>query len=101
MFFKGLIAAFVWALGNAVYLDMKRKGKRGFTSFCAFWAGTPTTWFMLFFVKEGVYQELPEPPDDPDALLAEIRRDRALTDGPTGGPAEASEDEDPWGPPGL
>ena len=97
MFFEGLIAAFVWALGNTVYLDMKRKGKRGFTRFCAFWAGTPTTWFMLFFVKEGTYRELPQPSDDADALLAEIRRDRALP----GGPSEPTEDEDSWEPPGL
>ncbi len=97
MFFEGLIAAFVWALGNAVYLDMKKKGKRGFTRFCAFWAGTPTTWFMLFFVKEGVFQESIEPVDDADSLLAEIRQDRALT----GGPTEPSEDEDSWKPPGL
>jgi len=97
MFLRGLIAAFVLALGNVVYLDMKKKGKRGFTRFCAFWAGIPTTWFMLLFVKEGVLRELPQPSDDADSLLAEIRRDKALT----GGLTEPSEDEDSWRPPGL
>jgi hypothetical protein len=81
MIFKGLLAALVWAIANIVYLDMKEKGKRGFTRFCAFWAGTPTTWLILFFVKEGQPREVLTPPDDADALFEEIRRDRALTDG--------------------
>jgi hypothetical protein len=81
MIFKGLLAALIWAIANIVYLDMKEKGKRGFTRFCAFWAGTPTTWLILFFVKEGQPREVLTPQDNADALLEEIRRDRALTEG--------------------
>ena len=88
MILKGLIATLVWAIANIVYLDMKEKGKRGFTRFCAFWAGTPTTWLILFFVKEGQPREMLSPQDDADALLEEIRRDRAIT----GGGGQTSQD---------
>jgi hypothetical protein len=94
MYLKGLIGFLVWAVANSVYLDMKRKGRGGFTRFCAFWAGTPTTWFMLFFVKEGRALESPDPPDDADVLLSEIRRDRALT-GSSPEPTVPTEDEVP------
>jgi hypothetical protein len=81
MIIKSLIAMLVWAIANIVYLDMKEKGRRGFTRFCAFWAGTPTTWLMLFFVREGQPVQTLPPQDNADALLEEIRRDRALSGG--------------------
>jgi hypothetical protein len=77
LFLKTLIGAIVWALANVVYVDLKRKGARGFGRFAAFWVGTPTTWVAFFVVPEGRRPNLSPPPDD-DALLAEIRRDRAL-----------------------
>jgi len=52
-FLQGLIAAVVWLIANVVYVDMKRKGLRGFTRFAAFWAGTPTTWITFFAMPEG------------------------------------------------
>lgn len=79
-FVQTLIAAVVWIVANAVYLDMKRKGIHGFTRFAAFWAGTPTTWITFFAVKEGVQPTFEPEMDDAD-LLAQIRRDRALRSG--------------------
>jgi hypothetical protein len=72
-----LITAVVWVVANVVYLDLKRKGVRGFTRFAAFWAGTPTTWITLFAVREGRPPTFAVGDDDSDLLL-EVRRDRAL-----------------------
>jgi hypothetical protein len=77
-FLEVAIGAIVWAVANVVYLDLKRKGVRGFTRFAAFWAGTPTTWITFFAVREGKRPTFhPSPDDDDQALLAEIRHDRA------------------------
>jgi hypothetical protein len=89
--FGELIAGFVWVLANIAYLDMKRKGRRGFSRFCAFWLGMPTTFLMLLVVKEDLHREFPLSHDDADALLDEIRRDRALTGG-----NENSSQEESW-----
>ena len=35
------VTAVVLAVSNLVYLDLKRKGVRGFTRLLAFWMGTP------------------------------------------------------------
>ena len=79
---KLLLGALVWVVANVVYMDLKRKGIRGFTRFAAFWTGTPTTWISLFAIKEGSQPVIDPPPDDEgEALLAEIRRDRALSAG--------------------
>jgi hypothetical protein len=83
-FLQAIIAAIVWLVANVVYVDMKRKGLRGFTRFAAFWAGTPTTWITLFAVPEGERKKFEGPPDEDDEqLLLEVRRDRArrLADG--------------------
>jgi hypothetical protein len=69
--------AVVWALANAVYFDMKRKGTRGFRRFLAFWFGVPTTWAMLLLVPEGRIARVHPPLDDEASLLAEVRKDRA------------------------
>lgn len=75
--FQTLVTAVVWIVANVVYLDMKRKGLRGFTRFAAFWAGNPTTWITFFAVREGA-QPTFEAPELEDELLDAIRRDRAL-----------------------
>jgi hypothetical protein len=81
-FLQAILGALVWLVANVVYVDLKRKGIRGFTRFAAFWAGTPTTWISLFAVREGSQPSIDPPPDDEgEALLAEIRRDRALNPG--------------------
>lgn len=81
--FQSVVAAVVWIVANLVYLDMKRKGVRGFTRFAAFWVGTPTTWITFFAAREGT-QPAFETDDDDDDLLREIRRDRALRSGTEG-----------------
>jgi len=81
LFLKALFGAILWALANVVYYDLKRKGVRGFGRFAAFWVGNPTTWITFFWVREGQYPTFELPPDDDEALLAEIRRDRALRAG--------------------
>lgn len=73
-----LVGVIVWWLANAVYLDFKRKGEYGVGRFLAFWAGQPTTWLTFFFVPARKTAPLGEPVDDEEALLGEIRRDRAL-----------------------
>jgi len=88
-FLQMLLGAIVWLVANVVYVDMKRKGLRGFTRFAAFWAGTPTTWISFFAVTEGAAPELEAPEDDQGlALLEEIRRDRALRSGEEGEPVD-------------
>jgi hypothetical protein len=81
--FQTMAAALGWVVANVVYLDMKRKGARGFTRFAAFWAGTPTTWITLFAVREGKQPTFERGADEED-LLREIRRDRALRSGSEG-----------------
>ena len=41
----------------------------------------PLTWLWFFLVKEGSAPEIEEAPDDAEAILAEIRRDRQLRSG--------------------
>ncbi len=74
---EAVVGAALWAVANAVYFDMKRKGRRGFRRFLAFWFGTPTTWGLFFLMPEGQAPQIPPPRDDEAGLLAEIRRDRA------------------------
>jgi hypothetical protein len=100
---EAIIGAFVWAAANYLYADMKRKGKRGLSRFFLFWMGTPTNWLWFFLVKEGSEPEEVEAPDDADALLEEIRRERALGSGPPEEPsvrdeADQGADLEPKGP---
>jgi len=71
-------ATVVWLVANVVYVNMKRKGLRGFTRFVAFWLGTPTTWLSFFLLPEGRQPKFDTPPDDDEELFREVRRDRAL-----------------------
>lgn len=89
----GLVGAIIWALANGLYIDLRRKGKGGFGRIVLFWMGLPLTWLWLFLVKEGSAPVLMEPPDDADAILAEIRRERRL--GPGGGAASEGEEGPP------
>jgi hypothetical protein len=74
-FLQWSVGAIVWALANAVYVDMRRKGVRGFGRFAAFWVGFPVSFLWMALVKEG--RPLPlEPDDDAEELLLEVRRDR-------------------------
>ena len=97
---QSVIAGAVWIVANAVYLDMKRKGKGGFTRLAAFWAGLPTTLLTSVVVPEGHRPAFEAPrSDDDEALLEAIRRDRRSrgdvdprdpTDGPTPGTRETA-----------
>lgn len=80
VFLKAVVGAIVWTLANIVYYDLKRKGERNFGRFAAFWVGNPTTWITFFAVREGRRPTFDASVDD-DALLAEIRSDRALRSG--------------------
>jgi len=76
-FLDWIVGAIVQALGNAVYIDMRRKGFRGFGRFVAFWVGFPWTLTWLFTVREGSAAALESAPeDDDDALLREVILDR-------------------------
>ena len=76
-----LITGVIWILANLLYIDLKRKGKAGWSRIILFWMGLPLTWLWLFLVKDGSAPELEEVPDDADAILAEIQRDKQLKPG--------------------
>jgi hypothetical protein len=78
--FEGILGLLVWLVANGLYIDMKRRGRRGFGRVVLFFMGLPLT-FLWLVVPEGRDPELQSVPDDTDDLLAEIRRDRALRDG--------------------
>lgn len=89
--FEGILGSLFWLLANALYIDLKRKGRGGFGRIVLFFMGLPLTWLWLLLIREGKERELPEPPDDAAALLEEIRRDRALR---SGDPGELKNDRD-------
>ena len=76
--FEELVGALVWMAANGLYIDMKRKGRKGWARFFFFWMGIPATWLWLFLIREGKKPALPPPTDDFAGLLAEIKRDKAL-----------------------
>ena len=79
--FEGIFGGIVWVLANLLYIDMKRKGGSGWSRIILFWMGVPLTWLWFFVIREGSAPELEETPDDAEALLAEIRRERRLSAG--------------------
>ncbi len=95
--FEGIVGSVVWVLANALYIDMKRKGRSGFSRIILFWMGTPLTWLWFFLIREGSAPAIEEAPDDAEALLAEIRRDRRLSAGTP--PARGAGEEEREGPP--
>jgi len=93
--FEGIVVSIVWILANFLYIDMKRKGQSGLSRIILFWMGNPLTWLWLFLIREGSAPEIVEPPDDAEALLAEIRRERRLSAGTSG---DGQGDEKAGGP---
>lgn len=82
-----LIGLAVWLVANTVYLRARHTGSRGLQRLLAFWMGLPGTFLCMVLVKEGIQARLAPPPDDEEALLAEIRRARTLRPGsPTARP---------------
>jgi hypothetical protein len=75
-FLQWAVGAIVWALANAVYVDMRRRGVRGFGRFAAFWVGFPVSFLWMALVKEGQPLPIERMDDDVDELLLEVRRDR-------------------------
>ncbi|MBT8398019.1 MAG: hypothetical protein HKO65_09655 [Gemmatimonadetes bacterium] len=85
--FEGLVGSIIWALANILYVDLKRKGKAGWSRIILFWMGIPLTWLWFFIIREGSAPELEEAPDDADAILAEIQREKRLKPGASDGAA--------------
>jgi hypothetical protein len=78
-FLQAAVGAIVWTLANVVYVDLRRRGVRGFGRFAAFWVGFPATFLWMARVKEG--RPLPvetskDGVEDDEELLREVRRDR-------------------------
>ena len=73
-----LVGTLVWLAANGLYIDLKRKGRPGIPRAIFFWMGTPATWLWFFIVPEGKKKKELPPADDAQALLEEIRRDKAL-----------------------
>ena len=100
MLLERLVAAvvglMVWVVANVVYANQVRVGKRGFRRFLAFWLGFPATFFSLLVLDEGSQPALEPPPDDEEALLREVRRDRARAlEGHAPPDADRNEEKDP------
>ncbi len=51
--FEGIVGSIVWVLANALYIDMKRKGRSGWSRIILFWMGNPLTWLWFFLIREG------------------------------------------------
>jgi hypothetical protein len=75
-FLQWAVGAIVWTLANVVYVDMRRKGVRGFGRFAAFWVGFPGTWLSLLVVRGGQAATIEAPDDDEEVLLRQVRLDR-------------------------
>ena len=95
--FEGIAGSIIWTLANVLYIDLKRKGRTGFSRIILFWMGIPLTWLWLFLVREGSAPPLEEPPDDAEAILAEIRRERRLGSGASGPDSGRSPPPEPPG----
>lgn len=76
-FLRSLAGVILWVVANAVYMDQRKKGIRGFGRFLSFWAGLPGTFIILIVIREGV-ERIDPPPDDDERLLREVRIDREL-----------------------
>ncbi len=77
-----LVGALVWLAANGLYIDLKRKGRPGIPRLIFFWMGTPATWLWFFLVPEGKKKAKLPPVDDAQAILEEIRKDKALRGSP-------------------
>ena len=78
---NSVVAGVIWVVANIVYFTRKSHGRRGFARLLAFWFGLPLTWATFFLMPEGRVDWIRPPPDDEEALFAEVRRDRALRAG--------------------
>ena len=96
--FEGILTLLVWTVATVAYVSYVREGQRGFRRLVAFWLGFPWTFCCAFVVQRN--KRLTDPRRDEgaeeQALLMEIRRDRALRvrSGKGGGEAaDKSEDQ--------
>ncbi len=80
---RSITGGLVWVVANVVYLDKRRRGRKGLARFFAFWVGLPVTFITLIVMREGEEDLVRPPDDDEEALLHEVRQDRALRDGPS------------------
>jgi hypothetical protein len=71
-----VVGALIWVLANLVYTGEVRRGRGGFVRILAFWWGLPGTIASKLLVEEGSQPVIKPPPDDEEALLAEVRRAR-------------------------
>jgi hypothetical protein len=73
-----IVAVILWVLANAVYVDMRRRGKRGFKRLCAFWLGWPGTFVGMLSVDEASQPTIRHDDRGLRDLLENIRRDRLV-----------------------
>ena len=78
--FQGILTLLVWVVATVAYISYVRDGERGFKRLAAFWLGFPWTLCSAFIVRpSGRFREPKRDElEDEQALLMEIRRDRAL-----------------------
>ena len=76
---EATVTAVVWAVSNLVYLDLRRKGIRGFSRFLCVLDGHANDVGVLFsWCRMGSRPTFEPPPDNEALLLQEVRRDRLL-----------------------
>jgi hypothetical protein len=90
-FLEWLVMAIVWAVVNAVYIDLRLTGtKKG--RLLLFIAGYPATLISYFLVKEGQVLLIEPPEEDEERLLREVREDRELREDARVGLGEERDD---------
>jgi hypothetical protein len=80
-FIEEIVGLVVWVVSLAVYVDLRRRGRHGFTRLVTFWVAFPGSWISMIWAREGSQPDIAPPPDDEAALLEEIRRGRKLPPG--------------------
>lgn len=73
---ESIAALCLWILANAVYVDMRRQGAKGFKRLVAFWIGWPGTLVGMFSVDEASQPPIRSDDRDLRLLVEEVRRDR-------------------------
>ena len=74
----GIIGILVWMAANGLYMDMRRKGKRGFARFVLFWMGFPWTLLWRHTIPEGNEPVFVPVSEDVEGMIEMVRRERAL-----------------------
>ena len=90
---EGILGSLVWIVANVAYGSYVRDGERGFKRVLAFYLGFPGTLCSAFAIPRSkrIAEHQHDELEDEQALLMEIRRDRARRLSPTPGADEGTD----------